>query len=102
MLNVLKNARSLAIAGVAATALIAGAASPQVASADHCQPEQLVGLQPVIAHDDSPFCTVMDDVVYPANRRTNDICLFVHPLLRTCDLYVRDVVELPEGKPEPH
>ena len=102
MLKVLRNARSVVVAGVVFTALLAGAASPQIASADHCQPEQLIGQEPVIAHDDSPFCTVMDDVVYPTNRYVNDICLYEHPLLRSCDLYFRQVVTLPEGKPEPH
>jgi hypothetical protein len=75
----------------AALALPALAAPP--AQADHCVR--------ILGSDDHAACAVMEGVVYPTFRQVNDTCLFEHPLLRVCDLYVRDIAELPEGEHDP-
>lgn len=61
------SARRSALLGMLLAVLIGGAvASAQPAHADRCQPEELLGYNPLIPEGDSPVCQVLIDQVYPA------------------------------------
>lgn len=62
---------SLSAAALAAALLVTSAAQPPVASADRCNPDEVLRMvdpnyQPVFGEDDGPFCYVMNEAVYPA------------------------------------